>query len=102
MEISGHDHFSSLRVGKEEDDLYHNIFIAPSITPWYSNNPGVTSLELSWDLVPQNLQSTFLNLDATFGYDEPVPYEHLEFRSLDYSEQWGVDELTTGDIYEFS
>ena len=103
MEFSGHDHFSSLRAHREEvNDKYHNIFIAPSITPWYKNNPGVTSLELSEDLVPHNLQSTFLNLNTTYGHDEPVPYEQLEFRWLDYSEQWGVDELTSKDIYQFS
>ena len=75
MEFSGHDHFSSLRVHKEATkDKYHNIFIAPSITPWYANNPGVTSLELSADLVPHNLHSTFLNLNTTFGHSEPLPY----------------------------
>ena len=62
----------------------------------------MTSLVLSEDLVPHNLQSTFLNLNTTYGHDEPVPYEQLEFRWLDYSEQWGVDELTSKDIYQFS
>ena len=57
---------------------------------------------MSEDLVPHNLQSTFLNLNMTYVNDEPLPYEQLEFRWLDYSEQWGVDELTSKDIYQFS
>lgn len=81
MEISGHDHFSSLRVHKDDDgDYYHNIFVAPSLTPWYSNNPGVTSLKISEDNVPHGLKSTFLNLNATIGKNEPLPYDELEFR----------------------
>ena len=54
IEISGHDHIPSLRVHEKqntEGEYFHNIFIAPSITPWYHNNPGVTSLEISDSLV---------------------------------------------------
>ena len=82
MEFYGHDHFASLRVHNDDfKDMYHNIFIAPSITPWYSNNPGVTSFEISADqLKPQSLRSTYLNLSATIGHDEPLPFENLEFR----------------------
>ena len=103
MEFSGHDHFSDLRVHHEDLlDKYHNIFIAPSITPWYSNNPGVTSLELSAELVPQDLRSTFLNLNATIGQEESLPYDQLEFRALSYEEQWGIDELTSHEIYRLA
>ena len=50
MEFYGHDHFASLRVHNDDfKDMYHNIFIAPSVTPWYLNNPGVTSFEISAD-----------------------------------------------------
>lgn len=44
MELAGHDHLASLRAAMTHDHhVFHNIFIAPSITPWYGNNPGVTS-----------------------------------------------------------
>ena len=81
IELAGHDHFGCLRAAKTPDgQLYHNMFIAPSVTPWYSNNPGVTSFEISEDLVPLNLRSTFLNLKKTYGKDTPTPEEELEFR----------------------
>ena len=48
IELAGHDHFPSLRAhAGEQGGLFHNLFVAPSITPWYKNNPGVTSFEIS-------------------------------------------------------
>ena len=54
LEIGGHDHLSSLRYhtkrdildvsssnALQHDELFHNIFIAPSMTPWYHNNPDL-------------------------------------------------------------
>lgn len=77
VELAGHDHFASLRAHQTEvgdDALFHNIFVAPSITPWYSNNPAVTSFEISEDgLTPHKLRSTFLNLAPTIGQDKPLP-----------------------------
>ena len=57
MEVAGHDHFSSLRTHKESDDVfYHNLFVAPSITAWYNNNPGVSSFKISDELQPVELR----------------------------------------------
>ena len=81
IELAGHDHLASLRAAMADDErAYHNIFIAPSITPWYKNNPGVSSFEVTGQLMPQNLRSTYLNLQQTFGYEEPLPEDQLEFR----------------------
>lgn len=69
IELGGHDHFASLR--SHMDDLgmpYHNMFVAPSLTPWYSNNPGVSSFSIAPvsdenpALVPKGLRSTYLDL----------------------------------------
>ena len=53
IEIAGHDHLASLRshtgssVLNLEDPAtefsFHNLIIAPSFTPWYKNNPGVSA-----------------------------------------------------------
>ena len=85
IELAGHDHFASLRAHvSDSGSSFHNIFIGPSITPWYSNNPGVSSFEVSDDLVPHKLRSTFLNLQPTIGQEEPLPFGELEFRELNY------------------
>ena len=67
MEVGGHDHFTSMRYHTSEDilntsddettdgNLFHNILVNPSLTPWYYNNPGVSALEIDdKTLVPQN------------------------------------------------
>jgi len=100
IELSGHDHFSSLRAHEsEEGGQFHNLFVAPSITPWYYNNPGVTSLEISEDLLPQNLHSTFLNLKPTIDQEFPLPQDELEFRKLDYAERYGIEKMTAEEIF---
>ena len=70
--------------------MHHNMFIAPSITPWYSNNPGVSTFEITEELVPENLHSTFLNLKPTIGQNNPMPFDQLEFRELDWNKQYGI------------
>ena len=78
------------------------MFVAPSITPWYSNNPGVTSLEISDDLVPQKLRCTFLNLATTIGQDKPQPLNQLEFRELDFNTKYGVKDITPDSILKLA
>ena len=41
---------------------FHNVFIAPGITPEKGNNPGVAMFEISEEGVPSNLQMEFINL----------------------------------------
>lgn len=53
IELGGHDHFASLRAHESESGgFFHNIAITAGISPRYSNNPGVTSFEITDDLVP--------------------------------------------------
>ena len=70
IEIAGHDHFTDLRYKSSETAdpyFYHNLLIAPSVTPWYNNNPGVAAFEVDENLKPFNLKQSNLNLDATIG-----------------------------------
>ena len=106
MEVGGSDHFTSMRyhttreimdLSSTEVDasLFHNILVNPSMTPWSSNNPGVSALEITDDtLIPRNLQATYLNLRRTIGKKQKTPYSLLEWRDLDYLEEFGIDELT--------
>ena len=57
IEVAGHDHFSSLRSHKiNETEFFHNLFVAPSITAWYHNNPGVSSFKINDEMVPVQLR----------------------------------------------
>ena len=108
IELAGHDHFASLRAHESATgETYHNIFIAPGITPWYNNNPAVSSLEVRKDddsgtLIPHNLRTTFLNLEPTLGKDEPLSYDELEFRELSFEETYGVKDLTAKSIIDLA
>lgn len=109
MEVGGHDHLSSLRYhckkdiietlkhvdSNDEDFLFHNIVIAPSMTPWYSNNPGTGMFQIrDTDLIPFGLKHSFLNLRPTLGQEAPTPFDKLEFRHLDFEKEFGLTELT--------
>ena len=104
IELAGHDHFTAMRYHSshgvfdlpdpEQKFNFHNLLIAPSVTPWYRNNPGVSVFELSDAFVPQNLRTTYLNLEPTMNVTERTPYEQLEFRSIDYEVDFGIKELT--------
>ena len=107
LEVAGHDHFGSLRYhetkagdweGTSGSSLFHNFLVAPSITAWYGNNPGVTVLEVGDDLIARNLKSSFLNLEATIGRVDDTPYSELEFRNLDWTVDFGVQDLTAASI----
>ena len=104
LELAGHDHFASLRAHTDENgDAFHNIFVAPSITPWYSNNPGVTSFEIVGDdSTPKNLRSTFLNLEPTIGKDSHTPLDELEFRELDFEADFGVKDMSADSILDLA
>ena len=103
IELAGHDHLESLRTHKiDNDNYFHNLLVAPSITPWYNNNPGVSSLTIDGDLVARNLKSTYLNLAPTIGPISATPFDELEFRELDFAKQFGIKDLSAESIYKFA
>lgn len=115
LEVGGHDHFASIRyhTGRDvldqsdtkevEDQLLHNILINPSVTPWYYNNPGISSLIIDdKTLVPHNLTASYLNLAPTMGVNATVTtYHELEWRDLDYKREFGLQDLTPIGIHRF-
>jgi len=72
IEIFGHDHISDLRFHSSSgvwnltdpspEFNFHNMFVAPGITPYDGTNPGVSKFEISEDLQPMNLHIEFLYL----------------------------------------
>jgi hypothetical protein len=62
IEVVGHDHFSDLRYHSSfnvcdlpDTDVefnFHNLLVSPGVTPRDGSNPGVTTFEITEDLVP--------------------------------------------------
>ena len=61
---------------------FHNMLIAPGVTPNKGQNPGVAMFEVSSDGVPSNLTFEFMNLVPTIGKSAPLSYSELNFLSL--------------------
>lgn len=72
IEVMGHDHYGDLRYHSSDNVLdlddtdvhfdFHNMFIAPGITPNKGNNPGIAMFKVSTEGVPYDLQFEFLDL----------------------------------------
>ena len=72
IEVMGHDHYGDLRYHSSQNVLglkdtatkfdFHNLFVAPGVTPNKGNNPGVAMFEVSSDGIPANLKFEFMDL----------------------------------------
>jgi NADH dehydrogenase FAD-containing subunit len=72
IEIGGHDHFADLRFHSSWDIVgldntpnefkFHNLLIAPGVSPNKGQNPGVATFEITFDRKIQNLRMEFLDL----------------------------------------
>ena len=77
IEVVGHDHYADLRYHSSDhvmdlDDTetkfdFHNIFVAPGITPNKGQNPGVAMFEMSPDNEPQSLKFEFIDINNLLG-----------------------------------
>lgn len=110
IEVVGHDHYADLRyhssyhVANLEDTSekfdFHNLLVAPGVTPYDNSNPGVAKFEITEDLVPTALEMEFLGLEATFGFDS-VAYDDIEWWHVNWSTMWGISDITPTEISEF-
>ena len=91
IEIGAHDHIASLRYHSSSHVLdfpdpatafdFHNILVAPSVTPNKNNNPGIAIFEVD-NGTAHSLKYEFLDLNPTFG---SATVGNLTFRSLDFA-----------------
>jgi len=105
----GHEHFADLRYHSSHNVLdmddtedkydFHNMFIAPGVTPNKGQNPGVAMFEVSDDGVPSNLTMEFIDLLPTLGKSS-VAYDDLTFLTLPLSD-YGVNDITASSLSEF-
>ena len=68
----GHEHWADLRYHSSDNVLnmddtdqkfdFHNMFIAPGVTPNKGQNPGVAMFEITSDNIPVNLQMEFIDI----------------------------------------
>ena len=109
IEVGAHDHFGDLRYHSSDNVLdfadtqtkfdFHNMIVAPGVTPNKGNNPGVAMFEVSADGVPSNLKFEFMDLVPQMGANS-IEYEDVQFLSLDMSD-YGLTTLTADDLHEF-
>ena len=110
IEVVGHDHYSDLRYHSSQNvcDLadtdvkfdFHNILIAPGITPIDSSNPGVTMFEIDENLLPKNLRMEFLNLGATIGNESFTPAD-ADWWSVDFASAFNLTMLDPSSLATF-
>jgi len=72
IEVVGHDHYADLRYHSSNNVAglpdsptkfdFHNMFVAPGVTPWDGSNPGVSMFEVTSSGVATGLKMEFLNL----------------------------------------
>jgi len=70
--VTGHDHYADLRYHSSFNVLdmedtetkfdFHNLFVAPGVTPNKGNNPGVAMFEVTDDGLAHNLRMEFIDL----------------------------------------
>lgn len=109
IEVFAHDHFGDLRYHSSDGVLdlpdqdpkfdFHNLLVAPGVTPNKGNNPGVAMFEVSSDGVPSNLTMEFIDLVPQLGASS-VSYDELEFLSLPLTD-YGVTSITASGLRDF-
>ena len=110
IEVVGHDHYADLRYHSSNNvidlpDLatkfdFHNMFVAPGVTPYDGSNPGVSMFEVSDSGVPSGLKIEYLNLQATIGKSS-VSYSDLEFLTFDLASDYTVTSLDATSLATF-
>lgn len=110
FEVVGHDHYGDLRYHSSYDVLdlpdtdtkfdFHNLFIAPGITPNKNQNPGVAMFEMDAYNTPHSLKFEFVDINPLLGKTSAT-YNDLKFLSLDMAKDFGVTSLTPDDLKDF-
>lgn len=110
FEVVGHDHYADLRYHSSNnvmdlDDTdtkfdFHNIFVAPGITPNKDQNPGVSMFEMTTDNKPYGLKFEFIDINSLEGKSS-ASYSDLKFLSLDMVVDFGVDSLVGEALADF-
>ena len=77
---------------------FHNLLVAPAVTPNKMNNPGISMFEVD-NGVPHSLKYEFLDLNKTFG-SASVP-SNLTFYSIDFAARYGLTNIDAFGLSEF-
>lgn len=110
IEVVGHDHYADLRYHSSNNVAglpdtptkfdFHNMFVAPGVTPYDNSNPGVSMFEVTDSGVATGLKMEYLNLQATIGKTS-VSYSDLDFFSVDMAADYEVTDLDATSLADF-
>jgi hypothetical protein len=76
------------------------LFVAPGVTPYEGTNSGVSMFKINDDLIPYDLRLEFINIENTYGR-ESVSYEDLEFNSIDFADDFGLEKIDAESLHMF-
>ena len=109
IEVVGHDHIADLRYHSSQNIAgitaqdakfdFHNMFVAPGITPGKNNNPGVALFEISDAGVPSNLKMEFIDIQGVES-KASLSYSDLNFRSFDLAKDFGFSDISGNGLAE--
>jgi len=81
---------------------FHNIIVAPGITPNKDQQPGITVLDVN-NGIPENLRMTFLDLSKYIGSEwSQVPaFNEVDWLYVDFAAKYGLKQLDAGSMADF-
>lgn len=78
-------------VEQSVEKAFDNVFVSPSISPIFNNNPGITVFELNRNKKAVNIRTHYLYLASTFNN---APQEEWVWRVFDFSKVIGAKEFS--------
>ena len=107
LESCAHDHYADVRYHSSGDTVpqkyfFHNLLVAPGVTPIDGSNPGFAVFELdAWTLSPQNLVLHYLPLEQTYGWKSvPADVTTIPFRRFQFSD-YGLTDFSADSLSAF-
>lgn len=93
IEIGAHDHWEDVRVIEDPElGVYRNLIVGTGMSCKQGNMPGYSTMQLSSEGVPSNLELTSLDITAVYGQENPA-LSTVPVYSLKYSD-FGITKLT--------
>ena len=97
LEVTGHNHLSGLRYHQADNDqeYYLTKVLFPSVTASSNTQPAFSTFEYDTEQqIASKMQFTFLDLQDSIGLPEDTTIDELTWFTVDWEEEFGLEELT--------
>jgi hypothetical protein len=110
--IGAHTHYMNFMYGERKPNNYSvrdffnhdkttwfdNLYISPSISPIFGNNPGITVFDLDYEMKVKDMKIRYLYLPSTYN---KAHEDDFKWRTFDFFEQTGVKHYNSSELYAF-